>query len=189
MTDDEKWFDILAGRAAANPDDPEQTEASALRAAILKRHAAQAPAAVDLAELQRFKQKLRNQNLLPARPRHARVPRWLSMAAAVTLVLGLGLMLRQQLVPPEQDYETSRGEQNQNTVRVADAKQAAAKLQHDLAALGITPRITQGTHSARVEAYVPFEREAEVNALLAPYKVSLNKDGQLLLTFDSAPRK
>ena len=187
MTEDEKWFDILAGRAAAQPGDPEQAEASALRAAILQRHAPQAPAAVDLAELQRFKQKLHNQNLLPARRTH--VPRWLSMAAAVTLALGLGLMLRHQLTPPEQDYETSRGEQNQNTVRVADAKQAAAKLQHDLAALGIAPRITQGTHSARVEAYVPFEREAEVNALLAPYKVSLNKDGQLLLTFDSAPRK
>ncbi len=182
-TDDERWFEVLTGRAEASED----PEAAALRKSILAREQRdEADTQSDQLALRRLMARLEKEELLEAKPVAPSRTRWYALAASVVLA-ALLVPAVIQMTPDSLDGtdpgEVWRGIVEPQELTVADPEAISAELENDLTALGISVQRYEYEGRWIVDAETtPAERDA-VAPLLDALGATLPYDGRVLLAF------
>lgn len=193
MTDsnDQNWFDALAGRAAADNDPIATCEANELRKqmqARAVRPAAEVPAQDPAREAQLIA-RARREGLLPSRAvdHPSRFP-WratLAAAAVVCVAIVAGYQLRTAQPP-----EVVRSGPTE-VVRLGAANPLAFKQQllDDLRSAGVTATGYERLGRQGIDADLPQPLSAEVRAVLEKYRIAVPADGVLRVEIglESAP--
>jgi hypothetical protein len=153
-SDDEQWWDLLAGKAAPDVPDEKSRHAKALREAVLRQHRA-IEADIDAgASLARFQARLERER--PAIGKGTReagdtgpasvfgsIVRWLrglrgpQIAVAFALLLAVGAIVRMGLQPQPDFVMRDYAVGQRNYVKVDDPQVHQARLVAELKALGI----------------------------------------------------
>ncbi len=202
-SDDEQWWDLLAGKEAPDASDEKGRQAKALRDAVLREHAAIGADIDAAASFSRFQARLERER--PATGKKTReagdtqaargfgsIARWLrslrgpQIAAAFALLLAIGAMVRMGLSPQAdfviRDYALGQ----RNYVQVDDPQAHQAKLAAELKALGIDAETlaVPDTHGAFVvQATIPAQSSEALLQILARHGLRGFRSGELDVGF------
>ncbi len=200
-SDDEQWWDLLAGKEAPDASDEKGRQAKALRDAVLREHGAIGADIDAAASLSRFQARLERER--PAIGKGTReagdtqsasgsIARWLKglrgpqIAAAFALLLVIGAMVRMSLSPQAdfviRDYALGQ----RNYVQVDDPQVHQAKLVTELKALGIdaeTLAVPDTNGALVVQATIPAQSSEALLQILERHGLRGFRDGELDVGF------
>lgn len=161
---DQDWFDTLAGRTAANADPATAKEAQAVRRAVLAVKSDQDAQKFDVEPgAQKLLFRLRQEGLDGATPKKKTWQFYGAFALAATLVLAVGVVMRQP--PPDEDMPIYRGSSAQ-TINTSDTTKLAATLTAELEAMGIKPKVIRFGATYTISAAWPAKPDAKHTAFL-----------------------
>ena len=186
-SDDTAWFDALADKPAGTADPKGNQQASALRAALLKRSEAldsNVPEA-DAAQYQQLQFRLRREGLAQQRPIWQSTRIW---AMAASVVVGIALVVQMSGLLPERDEGmVMRGGGQATVLVVNDPEARLAELQQGLRMAKAEPKVER-LGGGKIQ--LTLKATTEALDYLATQRIEpAVKEGRIMLLLSPQPAK
>lgn len=165
--EDQDWLDALAGKPSTDADPDVTRRASALRKAIQLHGAVLHSNKFDAeAGLQKLKFRLRREDLSGADHRPFLSNRFVQFAMAASVVLTVGLMMRNYLPQelPQNEAEIMRGLGDRQIVLAANPEEHLKQLTTELDRLGIKYQVerNEGKIMLKIRAIDPAKEDVSI---------------------------
>ena len=189
--DDENWFDALAGKPNPNTDSSTLQEASALRTAILSTNEypqQKTATVVNIQALQNLKERLRSEGLLDRKSRtsNSRLTIATSLVASIVVCISVSMsVLNSSDMPSLESNTTFRGTLDSAIINTDNPEFTANQFAQTLGKLDIKAQVQCVDMVCTIEAFIPSNREDEVNTLLKNWGKTTGTNGHLFLTFQT----
>ena len=189
--DDENWFDALAGKPNPSTDSSTLQEASALRTAIMSTNEypqQKKATVVNIQALQNLKERLRSEGLLDQKSRtsNSRLTIAASLAASIVVCVSVSMSVLNSSDMPSLESNTAfRGNLDSAIVNTENPEFTANQFKQALGKLDIKAQVQCVDLICTIEAFIPSDREDEVNALLKNWGKTIRTNGHLFLTFQT----
>ncbi|TLS78268.1 hypothetical protein FE236_00470 [Mariprofundus erugo] len=179
--EDEAWVRSLAGRESDTS--PSSREAAILRNVIVRQHAESEEGHVTSPGLDRLLFRCRAEGVLDEKRSNARYWKPISLAAAVTLAIGITLIY--QLPPPQGEQPVMRGfhQGNVQQLKVAYPGAVAAEIRDVLERDGVHVLIFNSDGAWTLQAELTHSLSPEVTRKLSQQGIEFGSDGKLMVRF------